>query len=232
MLRFLQLVAGAVAAHAYAAKYTPTLWQHMFEDASMHSGRCTDVLASATDGNAYVLGNFDGTMDFTAGTSRSGTMNFLAKYDKNGALLWVTTFPAGPARIGGELDDGTVVIAGSRHTKGSAVVGEGPTAKTLSSPKSTATSNYLRSGGYAAYVAKFKKTGATGGVKQFEPATAGVHVTSINDVDVHSDGSIAISGQLYGGAATVFGNGKSLQCPASRSNARPRPAAEVCAPSS
>ena len=152
MLRFLQLVVGAVAAHAYAAKYTPTLWQHMFEDASMHSGRCTDVLASALRHRRQRLraGQLRWHHGFHCGDFAIRHDELPGKYDKNGALLWVTTYPAGPARIGGELDDGTVVIAGSRHTKGSAVVGEGPTAKTLSSPKSTATSNYLRSGGYAA----------------------------------------------------------------------------------
>jgi len=68
------------------------------------SGESASALATDPSGNLFVTGGFVGTTDFSGQslTSFSATGDaFLARYDPNGALLWVRQYPPGGTFIGG-----------------------------------------------------------------------------------------------------------------------------------
>jgi len=88
-------------------------------------GRGSDdgrAVAADVDGNAYVTGSFQGTVDFDPGTGTANLTSegkqdvFVAKYDPTGALVWARSFGAGHNdRAYGiaVADDGSVYTTGS-----------------------------------------------------------------------------------------------------------------------
>jgi len=145
----------AVMTDMFVAKYNPNgqlIWAHGIGSSSFEEGR---DIAVDIEGNAFVIGNFWGTVDFDSGTpevlvtSNSESDAFLAKYSPDGECLWA--FNVG----GNASDEGrgvTVDPAGNAYITGAF-------AQTVDFDPSPNVNNLVSNGFFDVYVAKYNSLG-------------------------------------------------------------------------
>jgi len=144
------------------------------------------------NGNIYLTGSFWGTVTFAEGessettfTSESSTF-FLAKYDTNGALVWIQRAESGSNHSSGknlDIDNReNIYITGNYFN--SVTFGEGLSNETT-----------LNDGNESAYIAKYDKNGDF--IWAIDPSSSGkVHISG--DLQTDSEGSVLFTGSFFG----------------------------------
>jgi hypothetical protein len=153
--------------------------------ASQLGGSGDDSLSDFTvdaAGNRYLVGSFQGTVDFDLGpgsstlTSSGGNDVFVAKYDSDGALLWARR--AGSA----SSDVATSVVVDSA---GNVIVGG-----SFSATANFGGSNLTSNGSTDAFVWKLDGAGNTVWARAF----GGTAVDEVTSVDVQPNGDVVLTG--------------------------------------
>ncbi|HVY47286.1 MAG TPA: hypothetical protein VHB21_15465 [Minicystis sp.] len=160
------------------------IWDRVFGDAQAQEVRGVAI----DDANeTFVLGTFQGTVDFGGGpvTSMSNDV-YLAKYDPTGALLWVKTFRSNvvnPLLVGPSVNAGGYVAIGGTVSSGALHLG--------------ATSVTVSSGDEQGFAALLGPDGTPQWVHQVQ-STSGNQVEAVA-LDAQND---VYLGGGYGGALT------------------------------
>ena len=153
----------------FIAKYDPNgklLWAKQTVTGSSPSYAFGKGIATDGGGNSYVTGNALGTVTFNAGEDNEimlGSGIFVAKYDRNGRLVWAK-------HAGGDFDSGLAITSDNRGNcyatgffEGTATFGAGEDNESvLSAP---------RSGVHDIFVAKYDRNGLLVWAKQAGRAT-------------------------------------------------------------
>jgi hypothetical protein len=145
--------------HTFVAKYAPDgtlLWATSIDGVSTDQGNSGNSIATDPRGNGYVTGSFFGTATFGAGeanetvlTSAEWSDVFVAKYDRDGALLWATSIGGVGTTLGYRIATdprGNSYVTG--HFFGTATFGAGEANETV-----------LTSAGADGFVAKYDRDG-------------------------------------------------------------------------
>jgi len=146
------------------------------------------LIATDGQGNVYVAGTLDGTIDFDSGPGTSnavgnGSSTFVAKYTHAGALIWAKSFSGywnAPSAIALCGDGGLFAVGSFGGT-----VDFDPGANTLA---------ITSKGAQDAYVVKLDVSGNLVWVKTF----GGTLGTAANGVAAASDGSVYLTGSFDG----------------------------------
>jgi len=187
----------------FVAKYNPdgTLaWARQAGGAYWDLGNSIAVLP---DGSSLITGYFYGSATFGPGESGETEPTpygyqdiFVAKYNPDGTLAWVTSAGTMDAEIGNAiavLPDGSALVTG--EFRGTPTFGSGETNETI----------LTSAGSDDIFIAKYNPEGTLAWAKR-----AGGSGTDVsNAIAVLSDGSPAVTG-YFGGSAT-FGPGESNQ---------------------
>jgi hypothetical protein len=172
----------------FIAKYNPDgelIWAHGIGSSSFEEAR---DLAVDIDGNAFITGNFWGTVDFDSGapevlvTSNSESDAFLAKYSPDGECLWA--FNVG----GNASDEGrgvTVDPAGNAYITGAF-------AQTVDFDPSPNMNNLVSNGFFDVYVAKYNSLGAY----QWGFVVGGTSSCYGNTIEHDNGNSLYVGGQF------------------------------------
>lgn len=148
------------------------------------------ALSQDNSGNIFITGTYSGTVDFDPGagntflTSVGGYDTYVAKFDKNGDLIWAKSFGGSGWETGESIaisSSGDVVFGGSF---------EG----TADFDPSSGTSNLISNGDTDAFVTKLTSNGDYGWSKGFGNAL----YNTIYDLDIDDSENIFITGYIEG----------------------------------
>lgn len=136
------------------------------------------------DGNMYLTGSFDGTVDFDPGTgtaNKSGSDDlYIAKLDSNGNYVWVQVIGGSGADIGYKIrldHAGDLIVCGSYSS-------------TVDFDPGPAIANLSNSGGKDAFFAKYD----TDGNLKWAKKIAGTLDDEIYSMDIGPDGDYYFTG--------------------------------------
>ena len=148
------------------------------------------AIATDKDGNTFITGTFNGTVDFDPGsssetiTSSGGSDGFVQKLDQDGNLMWIKSF-------GGSSNDAGNAIAtdanGNSYITGTFV---GTAQFSITGNNTTLTSN----GTTDIFILKLNADGDFQWVKQ----VGGVSTDAGSDIKIDQSNNILVTGQFFG----------------------------------
>ena len=174
-------------------------WQKSLGDNGSGINKCEATTVDA-QGNVYVVGRFENTVDFNTGTgtynltSKGLSDGYVAKYASNGNFVWARAFGGGSFDFAKSVEvdaAGNVIVGGVVNSGGYAATTDDDTIQYYQNNSNLA--NVVTKGQVDAVFAKYNSSGTL----LFNKIFGGLKTDMLGDLDIDQNGNIYITGYFY-----------------------------------